>query len=102
MMRFSIYLFLLLISFEVDGQVLHQRISQSQISIGQPVTINYIVDSKPTDTILFNGKSGVIKARSITESGDLSKEGIDFEIVSDFRETQTSSLMVKKNGLENM
>ncbi|MCO4814267.1 MAG: hypothetical protein KC454_06115 [Flavobacteriales bacterium] len=87
MIRFAIYLFILLISSEVSGQVLHQRVSQSQISIGQPVTINYIVDAKPSDTILFTEKSETIKARSITESGDLSKDGIDFEIVSDFRDT---------------
>lgn len=87
MIRFVIYLCVVLISSEVNAQVLHQRVSQSQISIGQPVTINYIVDAKPSDAILFKEKSGTIKARSITESGDLSKEGIDFEIVSDFRDT---------------
>ena len=69
------------------GQVLNQRVSQSQIGIGQPITINYIVDCNKSDSIFFQENSGTIKARAITESGDLSTEGVDFEIISDFRDT---------------
>lgn len=69
------------------GQVLNQRVSQSQIGIGQPITINYIVDCKKSDSIFFQENTGTINARAITESGDLSTEGVDFEIISDFRDT---------------
>ena len=56
-MRIILYLLLVLMSFDANSQVLSQRVSQSQIGIGQPVTINYIVDSKASDTLLFKEKT---------------------------------------------
>ncbi len=69
------------------GQRLDQQISHSEIAIGEPVIVSYSLLTNKEDTILFQAKQDVIEARMISETGDLSSEGIDFEILQPFIDT---------------
>ncbi len=81
------YLFILSTSFGLWGQELKQYISTDDISIGEPIIISYSVLTDKEDTLLFQPREDVIPARAISESGDLSTEGIDFEIIHPFIDT---------------
>ncbi len=85
--RISTYLLLFLASSHLFGQELSQQISTNEIVIGEPIIISYSVLTFKNDTLLFQPKQDLIPARSITESGDLSSEGIDFEITHPFIDT---------------
>jgi len=85
--RISTYLWLLLVSSPLFGQELNQQISTQEIVIGEPIIISYSVLTQKNDTLLFQPKQDLIPARSITSSGDLSSEGIDFEITHPFIDT---------------
>jgi len=85
--RISTYLLLFLASSHLFGQELSQQISTNEIVIGEPIIISYSVLTLKNDTLLFQPKQDLIPARSITASGDLSSEGIDFEITHPFIDT---------------
>jgi len=87
MMKQLTYLFVFLASFQVASQELHQKVSESQLVIGQPVVLTYSVLTAKEDTPFFKEKNDVIEARSITQTGDLSSEGIEFEITHPFVDT---------------
>ena len=87
MMKKGIYLLLFCLSFHSLGQELNQRISKTDMVIGEPIILSYTILTEKEDTILFQPKQDVISVRSVTESGDLSSDGIDFEITRPFIDT---------------
>ena len=87
MMKTFIYLIVFFFSISLKAQKLEASISQDKISIGQPIILSYKVQLKKNDTLSFNSQDNAIQARSITESGALSSEGIEFEIVQHFIDT---------------
>lgn len=87
MIKLVAYIMVLGCVFNASGQVLDSKVSQSEILIGQPITLTYIVDFKKTDSIFFRPKEDLIQARAITNSSDLTTEGIDFEITQAFQDT---------------
>ncbi len=86
MMQRLTYLILLL-SFHSLGQKLDQQISHNEIAIGEPVIVSYSILTKKEDTVLFQPKIDVIEARMVSETGDLSSEKVDFEILQPFIDT---------------
>ncbi len=86
MQRFT-YLLLFFLAFNVASQELKQKVSESQLVIGQPVVLTYSVLTAKEDTLFFKEKNDVIEARAITKTGDLSTEGIEFEITHPFIDT---------------
>lgn len=87
MMRYFIYLLCFVSVFSVKGQELTSSVSDSNVLIGQPILLKYKVKINSTDSILFVPKVNKIKARSTISSSSLSKEGVDFEIITDFADT---------------
>lgn len=87
MLKWYTYLFIFSASLHLHGQELKQQISTQDISIGEPILISYSVLTNQNDTLLFQPKQDVISARLITKSGQLSSEGIDFEITHPFIDT---------------
>lgn len=87
MIKQLLYLSCILFSFYGMGQKLSANISESILYIGQPVTISYGVSSGKNDSLIFIPKIENIKARSVTKSGDLSTDGVDFEITDEFVDT---------------
>ncbi|MBL1278687.1 MAG: hypothetical protein COA33_000310 [Fluviicola sp.] len=87
MMNKLTYLFSFFIALNVASQELHQEASESQLVIGQSIILTYSVVTAKNDTVLFKEKSDVIEARAITKTGDLSSEGIEFEITHPFIDT---------------
>ena len=77
----------MLMTFVAFGQTLNATISQSVLYIGQPVTITYSVKVEKKDSLLFVPKKETIKARSVSKTGALSSEGVDFEITDEFIDT---------------
>lgn len=73
--------------FNAAGQSLESKVSQSELLIGQPIIISYEVKFNIDDSIFFSPKQDIIKARSITNSSDLTTVGIDFEITQAFKDT---------------
>lgn len=76
-----------LLCFTSFGQKLDAKVSESQILIGQRITITYSIDAGKADKIRFTPKSNEIEARAVSENGNLSSEGTNFEIVDDFKDT---------------
>ena len=87
MMKQLTYLLVFFCVQNVAGQKLHQKVSESQLVIGQPVELTYSVVTAKDDTVSFKEKADEIEARSITKTGDLSSEGISFEITKPFSDT---------------
>ena len=87
MMRNLIYLIFVFAWVNAYGQKLNAKVSESQLMIGQPITITYSVKTGLNDTIRFEPKKDLIEALAVAESSSLSSEGIEFEIVDDFRDT---------------
>tara|TARA_R110002072_G_scaffold302709_2_gene487502 strand:- start:11406 stop:12365 length:960 start_codon:yes stop_codon:yes gene_type:complete len=87
MIRYLTYLFALFCSLSVASQKLDQKLSESQLVIGQPIILTYSVVTAKNDTVLFKEKNDIIKVRSITKTGDLSSDGIEFEILHPFVDT---------------
>lgn len=87
MIKQLLYTCCMLISFSGVGQKLTATVSESILYIGQPVTITYSVKIDKTDSLIFAPKKETIKARTITKTGNLSTEGVDFELMDDFIDT---------------
>lgn len=87
MIRSVVYLLFLLTWVHAFGQKLNARVSESQLMIGQPITLTYSVKTKLTDTIIFKPKKDNIEALATIEGSSLSSEGINFEIVDEFQDT---------------
>lgn len=87
MIKQLLYLSCMLFSFYGIGQTLNAEISESVLYIGQPVTITYSLSSDKKDSLIFVPKIKNIKARAVTKTGDLSSEGVDFEITDEFIDT---------------
>ena len=87
MIRLIAYIFFLGCVFNAAGQSLESKVSQSELLIGQPIIISYEVKFNKDDSIFFSPKQDIIKARSITNSSDLTTTGIDFEITQAFQDT---------------
>lgn len=69
------------------GQVLDAKTSDESLLIGQSVSITYSIEANLGDSIIFQPKSNEIEALSITDKGSLSSDGIEFEIIGDFKDT---------------
>ena len=87
MMRILTYMLVIFSALQLSAQKLDQAVSESQLIIGQPVVLKYSVVTEKDDTLFFKEKADAIKARSITKTGDLSIEGIEFEITRPFVDT---------------
>ena len=90
------YSLITLLSLSGFAQKLTTKVSESQLMIGQPITLIYSIKGELNDTIIFAPKADIIKARAITSNGALSTESVDFEIVDDFRDT----FIVRQNKKE--
>lgn len=86
-MRILTYMLVIFSALQLSAQKLDQAVSESQLVIGQPVVLKYTVVTEKDDTLFFKEKADAIKARSITKTGDLSIEGIEFEITRPFVDT---------------
>ena len=84
--RFT-YLLFFFSAFNVAAQELSQKVSESQLVIGQPIILSYSVVTEKEDTVLFQEKTDAIEARSVTKTGDLSSDGGEFEITQAFVDT---------------
>ena len=87
MMRQLTYIFFTLLCINAYGQKMDAKASESQLMIGQPITLTYTIEVGESDTVLFKPKEDIIEARTITETGSLSSDGINFEITDDFSDT---------------
>ena len=87
MIKQLLYACFLLISFIGKGQELNATISESVLYIGQPVTITYSVSVNKNDSLIFVPHKGIIKARSLSKTGALTTEGVEFEITDPFIDT---------------
>lgn len=87
MIKQLLYLGCILFSFLGFGQRLGANISESVLYIGQPVTITYSLSTEKNDSLIFIPKTETIKAKSVTKTGTLSSEGVDFEITDEFIDT---------------
>lgn len=87
MIKQLLYLGCMLFSFYGIGQKLNANISESILYIGQPVTITYSISTDKNDSLIFVPKTETIKARAVTKTGNLSSEGVDFEITDEFIDT---------------
>jgi hypothetical protein len=96
MMKFAVYITMFLgLTFTSWSQQLHEKISQDNILIGEPVSIKYTVRTELTDTLEFTEAVNSIKGR-FKEGGTLSKKGAEFELVEPFRDTVIKSDQDKK------
>jgi len=100
-LKWFTYFVLFFSSLHLYAQELKQQISTNDISIGEPIIISYSVLTDKSDTLLFQPKQDVISARQITKSGQLSSEGIDFEITHPFIDTFVFDHL-KNTGKDNI
>lgn len=81
------YLFFLLVGFSLYGQDLNQEVSESHLSIGQPITLTYRIKTAKHDSINFQPNLKSILGRSISRSGNSTKDQIEFEILREFSDS---------------
>ncbi len=74
-------------SFIGFGQQLNATISESVLYIGQPITLTYSVIAEKNDSLIFVPHKETIKARSLSKTGTLTTDGVDFEITDEFIDT---------------
>ncbi len=81
--------YLLVLIFPLLGfsQKLEVQVSESIILVGQNITLTYTVRTADTDSLLFMPKKETIAAKSISKTGTLTSEGVDFEITDEFIDT---------------
>jgi hypothetical protein len=87
MMRYLTYLFCVFMASSSMGQTLDAKVSQSQLMVGERITLIYSVKFGLNDSIYFNPKTNVIPVRNTTEESSLSSKGIDFEIIDVFKDS---------------
>ena len=87
MMKHLVYLIVLMFPLVGNSQKLEVQVSESIIHIGQNITVTYTLRTSSGDSILFMPKKETIPAKSISETGTLTSEGIEFEITDDFIDT---------------
>ncbi len=84
--KLTYFIFIALSSF-VYGQDLSEELSESHLSIGQPVILTYRVRAHANDSIQFFPKKTTIQGKVITRNGDLTKDDMEFEILNDFSDS---------------
>ena len=87
MNRLLIYVCCMFFSFIGFGQQLNATISESVLYIGQPITLTYSVIAEKNDSLIFVPHKETIKARSLSKTGTLTTDGVDFEITDEFIDT---------------
>ena len=86
-MRALTYIFIIFTSLQLSAQKLEQSVSESQLIIGQPIVLKYSVITEKNDILFFKEKTDAIQARTVTKTGNLSSQGIEFEIAHPFIDT---------------
>ena len=81
--------YIALLMFPLFGltQKLEVQVSESIILVGQNITLTYTVRAANTDSLVFSPKKETIPAKSISKTGTLTSEGVDFEITDEFIDT---------------
>ncbi len=87
MNRLLTYLFVFFWSSVLLAQELDEKVSESQLMIGQPITLTYSVKINVDDTVIFIPKKDLIEALEVKEGSSLTSEGIEFEIIDEFQDT---------------
>ncbi len=87
MMKNTLFLILVSMTFAGRTQQLLEEISRDNFAIGEPLRVKYIVKTALTDSIAFSEKIDVIQARFKNQNGSLSKKGAEFELIEAFHDT---------------
>ena len=87
MIKALFYILILGCFFNSSAQPLKSTISQSEVLIGQPITITYQTTLHENDSISFTPKQSIIKARLVTDPSESTATEIDLELLKPFQDT---------------